>query len=172
MTQRVMEAIDVFLDAINEGSLAKGSCVACAVGNLVAHGLGGKVTIHSGWASFEHPWSGFLDNSRWSDAFCTYNTGRQKVNKDALLRSSVIRNIEATDFTAEELIQIEHAFETNTKISLQSYYRHTLQQIREDQINGLAAFVKVMLTFEDSALATDEMVKEIFTDKAALIPIK
>jgi hypothetical protein len=167
-----MEAIDVFLDAINEGSLAKGSCVACAVGNLVAHGLGGKVTIDNGLASFEHPWSGFLDNSRWSDAFCTYNTGRQKVDRGALRRFTVIRNIEATDFTAEELMQIEYAFEMNTKIHFMSYYRYTPQQIREDQINGLAAVVKVMLSFEDKELATDALVQELFIDKANLIKIK
>ena len=39
MTPRIQKAIDIFLDAINQGTLAKGSCAACAVGNLVAHGL-------------------------------------------------------------------------------------------------------------------------------------
>lgn len=38
MTQRVQKAIDIFLDAINNGTLAKGSCTRCAVGNLVRAG--------------------------------------------------------------------------------------------------------------------------------------
>ena len=43
MTPRIQEAIDVFLDAINNGTLAKGTCTACAVGNLAAHYTNGKI---------------------------------------------------------------------------------------------------------------------------------
>ena len=44
MNNRITKAIDIFLDAINEGTLAKGNCCACAVGNLVAHGMNGKIS--------------------------------------------------------------------------------------------------------------------------------
>ena len=175
MTQRVMEAIDVFLDAINEGSLAKGSCVTCAVGNLVAHGLGGKVFIvNTGvgrYAKFSHPSDIWLENGNWSNAFCT--DGGYQVKAPHLFNQPLVRrNIEATDFTLEELMQIEFAFETNTEIKLREYFFRSPQDIRADQIKGLEAVVKVMLSFEDKELATDVLVQEIFTDKANLIPIK
>lgn len=175
MTQRVMKAIDIFLDAINEGTLAKGSCTACAVGNLVANGLGAKIKfIPIGDDIVPRcldERGDFLENRRWSLAFYTAY-GKQEVDKDALNNSDVIRNIEATDFSLEELMQIEYAFETNTSYDFSSYRRRTPQQIRQDQINGLAAVVKVMLTFEEGVPSTDEVVQEIFTDKANLIPIK
>ncbi len=175
MTERVMKAVDIFLDAINEGTLAKGSCTACAVGNLVARGLGGKVKILS---INGHKFSTCIDENRnhvenreWASAFRTYN-GKQSVEDVYLNNREVINNIEATDFTAKELMQIEYAFETNTKIEFSSYHLFYPKQIRADQINGLEAVVKVMLTFEEGVPATDEVVKEIFTDKANLIPIK
>ena len=171
MTQRIMKAIDIFLDAINEGTLAKGSCNACAVGNLVAHGLGGKITINGLRASCVTPTGSRIYNGRWANAFVT-SDGEQGVDAHFFNNRDVAGNIEATDFTMEELMQIEFAFETNTEIHFISYDRRFLQEIRADQIKGLEAVVKVMLAFEDDTLATDEMVKEIFTDKAALIPIK
>jgi hypothetical protein len=171
MTQRIIKAIDIFLDAINEGTLAKGSCTTCAVGNLVANGLGGIITINGMRTSCVTPTGSRIYNGRWGNAFATAD-GDQIASSDYFDDSDVIQNIEATDFTLEELMHIEFAFETNTKIHILSYDRHTPQEIRADQIMGLAAVVKVMLAFEDDALATDEMVKEIFTDKAALIPIK
>jgi len=174
MTQRIIKAIDIFLDAINEGTLAKGNCSACAVGNLVAHGLGGKVSIvNTGvgrYAKFSHPSDICLDNSDWSTAFCT--DGGYQVKLAHLFNEPLVRrNIEATDFTLEELMQIEFAFETNTEIRLKEYFFHSLQDIRADQIKGLEAVVKVMLSFEDKELATDVLVQEIFTNKANLIPI-
>ena len=46
MTERISKAIDIFLDAVNNGTLAKGTCIACAVGNLVAHGMGGEIKFN------------------------------------------------------------------------------------------------------------------------------
>lgn len=172
MTQRIIKAIDIFLDAINEGTLAKGSCMACAVGNLVAHGLGGKITIVNGLGtSCDHPTLGHsIENGLWGSAFITED-GEQEKYPQYFNHSAVIGNIEATDFTMEELMQIEYAFETNTKIPFYSYDRRFPQDIRADQIKGLEAVVKVMLSFEDKELATDVLVQEIFTNKANLIPI-
>jgi hypothetical protein len=163
-----MKAVDIFLDAINEGTLAKGTCTTCAVGNLVAHGLGGKITINGLRASCATPTGSRIYNGHWANAFVTAD-GEQDVYADQFDDSDVIQSIKATDFTLKELMQIEFAFETNTEIYLYSYDIHTPQEIRADQIKGLEAVVKVMLAFEDDTLATDEMVKEIFTDKANLI---
>ena len=168
MTQRVQKAIDIFLDAINNGTLAKGSCKACAVGNLVRVGYIEKYgtepngIVHNAWSSI------FVTNSRGqtnkisiylqnSESFCGVfnNPGDPKTS------------VESTDFTVEELAAIEYAFETNTKISHENYWLYTKEEIRKDQIKGLEAVVKVMLSFENS----NESVEEVFTKRADLIPI-
>lgn len=115
MTPRIQKAIDIFLDAINNGTLAKGTCVACAVGNLVAEGMRGSITKvdYVGGTSF----SCSITNSNWAELFAT-NMYKQEVYPEEELegdiRTLAYQNIESTDFTKEELMQIEFAFETNT----------------------------------------------------------
>lgn len=58
-------------------------------------------------------------------------------------------------------------FETNTRISYHKYDYYTSEEIRADQIKGLEAVVQVMLDFDDCK----ELVQEIFTSKAELIPV-
>ena len=175
MTERVQKAIDIFLDAINKGILAKGSCRACAVGNLVAHGLGVELKI-SGVNSYPVIYAS-KDNTAWGTLFFTNSSGDQVVATKEELESirnsypeeleSAFNNIKATDFTLEELMKIENAFETNTEIFLDEYYSHSKQQIRKDQIKGLEAVVKVMMTFDD----IKEDVKEVFTNKALTLEV-
>lgn len=156
MTERISKAIDIFLDAVNNNTLAKGNCVACAVGNLVAHGLDGKITLNSNRSYFECS----ANNSSWAEAFFTVNRD-QTVVTEYLDHSNVIINIEATDFTIEELMAIEYAFETNTRIHFSSYGNFDPEDIRKDQIRGLEAVVNVMMTFDD----VEADVKEVFTNK-------
>jgi hypothetical protein len=158
MTKRIEKAIDIFLDAINNGTLAKGNCTACAVGNLVAHGLGGEITNNGCY--FECT----VENSHWSGLFITYSGG-QLIKTRNLSNDDVQSNIKATDFTWEELALIEKTFETNTSIDADDYRNYTQKQIRADQIRGLEAVVKVMLQFDDCK----DDVKEVFTNKAELI---
>lgn len=153
MTNRVSKAIDIFLDAVNNKTLAKGNCVACAVGNLVAYGLGGEITN-------EEYFECSVGNTSWSDAFFT-SDGLQKVYDNAFDRERVVRNIEATDFTLKELMAIEYAFETNTEIHANSYHHYSNEAIRADQIRGLEAVINVMMKFDD--VKAD--VKEVFTNK-------
>lgn len=153
MTQRISKAIDIFLDAVNNGTLAKGNCVACAVGNLVAHGLGCEIT-------YENRFRCSGDNTSWSDAFYTSDFD-QTVNDHAFDKECVVKNIEVTDFNIEELMAIEYAFETNTKILSEVYHRHSPEAIRADQIRGLEAVINVMMEFDD--VKAD--VKEVFTNK-------
>ena len=160
---RVQRAIDIFLDALNEGTLAKGTCVACAVGNLVAAGMNGVITSYNDFAfRCNKP------NNLWAQLFCTGYKGKQRVFKSNYNNSGVISCVEATEFSIEELMQIENTFERNTQIPCTEYYVVSKERIREDQIKGLEAVVKVMLSFSDSK----EDVKEVFTKKAELIPIK
>ena len=160
MTPRIQKAIDTFLDSLNEGTLAKGTCVACAVGNLVAAGAGAKITEDL------ESCAGYL-NSTWSFAFSTNSEGTRRIDKSYFDNEEVIDNISKTDFSIHELMQIEYAFETNTEISYISYDNCSRKSIRQDQIKGLEAVVKVMLSFDEQV----EDVKEVFTHKAELIPL-
>ena len=160
MTTRTKNAIDIFLDALNTGTLAKGSCTACAVGNLVAAGLDGTITITD-----DGRYVCDKSNDVWSELFNTH--GVQKFYGTYLQDVGVLANIEATEFTLKELMEIEYTFETNTEIRFTDYPKFSNEEIRKDQINGLQAVVEVMLEFEESK----EDVKEIFTKKAELILI-
>ena len=155
METRIQKAIDIFLDAINNNTLAKGTCVACAVGNLVSHELNIKPEIKG---TFDEDGKLHL-NSQWGTIVLGMNRG----NKEEGLKQCNL-----TDFNISELNEIEKAFETNTKIKWSDYDSFSKEEIRADQIKGLEAVVKTMLNFNNSK----ENVKEIFTNKAELIAIK
>jgi hypothetical protein len=159
MTERITKAIDIFLDAVNKGTLAKGTCVACAVGNLVAHGMGGEIKFNPE-RDWENMFQSNVNNAEWKYAFCT-REGAQSRNVWYNYAIGVKMNISATDFNIDELAQIEFAFETNTKIDIQEYKEVTPEEIRADQIKGLEAVINVMMTFDD--VKAD--VKEVFTNK-------
>lgn len=165
MTERVQKAIDIFLDAINKGTLAKGTCVACAVGNLVAYGKGGQI--------FKNPLGNFectIDNSYWGYLFST-SSGIQTKYQTMKHEQNILEDISATDFTLEELMKIEYAFETNTSLSFDRYHYYAPDYVRLDQIKGLAAVVKVMLSFDSTEPVENSEVYEVFTSKAELIPL-
>jgi hypothetical protein len=168
MTKRIQNAIDIFLDAINEGTLGKGACVACAVGNLVAYGMGSKVVNDGVFFDTEPK----VHNNIWGGLFCTVgNSQTVTPNIHEAIKHSWYKDlrkaIKKIDFTIDELMQIEFAFETNTKIIHKLYNIHTKEEVRADQIKGLEAVVKLMLTFDEQV----DDVKEIFTKKAELIPL-
>ena len=160
MTNRIEKAIDVFLDAVNNGTLAKGSCTACAVGNLVAHGMNGTISKVKSKIGDYMVFQSDVKSGFWSDAFVT-SDGAQSVYENSFDDPWVLKNVEATDFTIQELAKIEFAFETNTEITYFKYDSTTPEEIRADQIKGLEAVVNVMMTFDD--VKAD--VKEVFTNK-------
>lgn len=160
MTNRIEKAIDIFLDAVNNGTLAKGTCAACAVGNLVAHGMNGTILKRKSKFGDYDIFESDVENTDWSIAFIT-SAGKQDIHGWSFNDPSVLLNVEATDFTVLELAQIEFAFETNTEITYDEYHLATAEEIRADQIKGLEAVVNVMMKFDD--VKAD--VKEVFTNK-------
>ncbi len=156
LTPRIEKAIDIFLDAINNNTLAKGTCKACAVGNMVAHGMGITAIIPQN----DEDHCAIAENEHWSALF--FETSAFKFEKDKGKKC-----IEATEFSLNEIIAIETAFEHNTSIRWTEYVHTDEKEIRADQINGLKAVVEVMLGFDD--VKAD--VKEIFIDKAEAIPL-
>ena len=164
MTQRTQEAIDVFLDALNEGTLAKGTCVACAVGNLAAFGMGVKVKKYNN-SNYGFYCDGIDDisNHSWSDAFCT-NFHKQKLNEEKFN----LPIFQYFKFSPTELAKIENAFEMNTYVSIADYSNRTKEEIRKDQIKGLEAAVKVMLELDENI---EETYQEVFSNKALALAI-
>lgn len=161
MTERIQKAINIFLVAINDGTLAAGNCAACAVGNLVAHGMDIKITKHDVmFMNFDSP------HSAWVDAFCFDDDkdSRLYVNDFMITDDRVQDCINATDFSLEELYLIEMAFEKNSKISYHSYCLKSKKEIRADQIKALNAVIEVMKTFDNVSFDT----KKEFTSKAKL----
>ena len=149
MTERIQNAIDVFLDAINKGTLAKGTCCACAIGNLIADKINYQIKnlVHNPQAP----------NGLWWKQEGFHTGG---INYESPL-------LEMLDFTIEEIVEIEKAFEDNTSRSYVDYNFCSKEKIREDQIKGLKAVVEVMMKFDD----VKDDVNEVFTEKAESIPL-
>lgn len=169
MTQRISHAIDVFLRAIEQGTLAKGDCTACAVGNLVADSIGGVITREERLSRVDKvlgiitTFRCNLPNHNWAKLFFT--AGKEQIKIYSFATGKII--YKNTGFTVEELAKIEYAFETNTQITAVNYSKHTKEEIRQDQIKGLEAVIQVMLDFDDCK----ELVQDVFTSKAQLIEV-
>lgn len=156
MTQRFERAYNALVKAFFEGTLAKGICAACAVGNIVGDAMGGTVSIAGYYCNCRNKEGDTIDNSFWSYLFCTadgdqrrdfYNTDETTINtKDRLLT--------LTGYEAEELARVEYAFETNSLIKYKKYDFYTEQEILEDQYNGLAAVVDVLCELDGMENAT------------------
>lgn len=156
---RIERAIDVLLDAVNNRTLAKGTCRACAVGNLVASAKGGLVEKTINYYPSEKrmilDFQCDVENDSWKYYFCTSSLGQEvhfNFGKET--------NFE-TEFTIRELAKIEKAFENNTKILYINYYKHPDSEILADQIKGLTAVIEVMKTFEPNQID----IKSQFLDK-------
>lgn len=148
MTQRFKKAYDALCKSFFEGTLAKGTCVACAIGNIVSDALGQEVILPKE----------FYENSKMMEKVFPWNELRrprrsfdppdlrfvpetdlppQHIQNDAFLT-------ELTGYNNLERCLIEGAFEGNTEISFDQYFTRSEQDILEDQYKGLCATFEVM----------------------------
>lgn len=152
-TARFDKAYNALVQAFFNGTLAKGTCTACAVGNIVADAQGGEIKkVRNGFRCT-------TPNGFWGDVFHTqshsilwglFRINSQCVEEDATVRD--MAKIETlTGYTADEMAQIEYAFERNTLIKYSRYNKKREQSILEDQYNGLCAVVDVMLKLDGIA---------------------
>lgn len=164
---RIDRAIDIFLDALNDGTLEAGQCTTCAVGSLVRAGMiqtnnYKEIPSDNAFIIDNEVEVEGVTNSDWAylfvthgntqfkkQAFCPFEEKYIPASKEDITKG--LKAISYTEFTEEELAKIEYAFETNTK-----------GDEIEDQIKGLEAVVKIMQTFDEDK----REVKEIFTNKA------
>jgi hypothetical protein len=145
MTQRFEKAYNALYNAFMNDTLAKGTCFACAVGNIVANAMGGKVHSNS-----DGLWRCSVENNWWSRLFYTSDTGQHifKVRYNPHVKN--LRNdiYELTGYKWDELAKVEKAFEKHTKIHFSAYDRYTEKEIMEDQFNGLMAVMDVLIKLD------------------------
>lgn len=122
-SKRFNNAISKLVTAFFNDKLEKGICTACAVGNI-CNGA-----------------------SYWVSAFYTV-LGHQTINPENY-KELTKETIDKTGYSWEELAKVEKAFECNTKIHGNSYYKFTKKQIAEDQYKGLMAVVDVLCEIEN-----------------------
>jgi hypothetical protein len=152
----------VLVKAFLDDTLVHGNCYACAVGNLVACGLGAKV-IKTDHRFVTHIWDNGEDypgkvhrntiqHDGWGAFFTTdrdYRTGKKKqeVNLHLLQSERVQRHITVTGYTWEELARIEFAFESADK------------RKKDRMLNGLMKVVDVLADIHGVDLSVKESAK-------------
>lgn len=165
MTQRFEKAYNALYKAFMDDTLAKGTCTACAVGNIVADAMGRKVYKLS--SGFEYECDVY--NSFWSTMFVTSGCKQIittiKKNPNVTYYRKLIK--ELTGYTWKELAKVEFAFEQNTKISHNRYCDYSEKDIMEDQFNGLMAVMDVLIKFDN--IEEGNKCKETFRNKFALV---
>lgn len=168
MTQRFEKAYNALLKAFMDDTLAKGTCTACAVGNIVADAMGAKVYSQQN----NYPIVEFRcnkNNDWWKEMFIT-GGNRQRITKISennevkKLRKDILN---LTGYTWKELAKVERVFEQNTKINFNCYCDYSEKEIMEDQFNGLMAVMDVLIEFDN--IEEGNKCKEAFKNKFATL---
>lgn len=159
MTERFKKAYDSLVRAFFEGTLAKGTCVACACGNIIFDAIGDPVTkediaIEMGGFSFFRD-KGDRAKELWSDKrvadLITYTFHVLPEYRD---------EINEAGYSADEFAKIETAFESNTIWPITKYWKLTEEQVLEDQYRGLCAVVDVLMELDNMSQGADEYKSE------------
>ncbi len=100
---------------------------------------------------------GDVDNADWLNLFITTPYGREIRATDEEGIKKGLKAISYTEFTEEELSEIEHTFEKNAD-----------NYTRAGMIKGLNSVIEIMLTFDENK---EDKVEDIFTSRAELIPV-
>lgn len=152
MTPRFEKAYNALYNAFMNDTLAKGTCKACAVGNIVANAMGASVTSKYNCEVY---------NTFWSNIFYTPTNTREQIIRR---NDSCEKDLEVlTEYSWEEMAKVEYAFERATKIHYTYYNSHTPQKIMEDQFNGLMAVMDVLIELDE--VKEGNSYKETFKNK-------
>ena len=163
MTQRFEKAYNALYNAFMNDTLAKGTCTACAVGNIVADAMGAKVYSQEDMNSIRFHCSN--DNYWWGEMFVTYSDGQRitKISENSEVKKLRKKILNLTGYTWRELAKVEKAFEENTEIPFEKYNHYTPEQIMEDQFNGLMAVMDVLIKLDE--VKEGNSYKETFKNK-------
>jgi hypothetical protein len=147
---RFNNAVAALVKGFFNETLAKGTCTACAVGNIVAHSNNIKIVEDEFMFDVEQDEIGIT--SSWSNIFCsefnfTLGEIKQNVYPENYQGISKI-SVDSTGYTWQELALIEIAFEKATKIIWTGYCFKNKKEVLEDQYNGLMAVIDVLCEIE------------------------
>jgi hypothetical protein len=148
MTARFEKAYNALYNAFMNDTLAKGTCAACAVGNIVADAIGGKILFNSSRDS----WECDLENGWWGDMFVTTHSFKQRIvtiKRNPEVKSLRKRIYTLTGYKWNELAKVEKAFEKNTEIEYCYYDCYSEKEIKEDQFKGVMAVMDVLIELDD-----------------------
>lgn len=163
--EKFNHSVNVLLKAYLNDTLVHENCYACAVGNLVADGMGTEVIVSKGCGSRRNlVWSNkeiypgleySVEASGWGALFSTSinhgtNRKRQEVNAKYLSSPRVKNHIESTGYTWEQLAIIEKAFEFVDK------------RKKDKMFNGLMAVVDALANIHNIDLTVKEQAKALF----------
>jgi len=154
-SKRFSNAIDALVNGYMNNTLLKGSCSACAVGNIVVKSQGLKLvknTRNDGACAVNK--YGVKFDLLWSSVFVTIY--QQHINPGNYVGKTK-KEIDSTGYTWQELARVEEAFELNTEIEFFDYGVFSESEIDEDQLKGLHAVVDVLCDIEGY---NDEVLKE------------
>lgn len=154
-SERFNNAINALVKGYFNDTLGKGSCVACAVGNIVAYC--NNLTI------IKKKCTTFLSGLEYTNL--KVNTDFEMDNWYSLLSQYRIGGstntiVEKTGYTLNEISKIECAFEEATKISFVNYDDYSKETVSEDQFNGLMAVVEVLCKLDN--IVEVQEIKEMF----------
>ncbi len=175
MKAEFSKTVDILVKAYLNDTLKHGSCYACAVGNIIANGLGCSVVESSEgkglkWSNdMPYPaWNGrhiqgwgaafATDNSSDYDSkVCEYDLDRVTDN-EALTYPIVQKQIKASGYDWQELSEIEFAFESAPKG----------KNSDEWMFNGLMKVVEVLADIHGISLEAKEEAKKMFVKTEAI----
>ncbi|HYG66281.1 MAG TPA: hypothetical protein VD838_01430 [Anaeromyxobacteraceae bacterium] len=155
-------SVDVLVRAFFDGTLAKGHCGACAVGNLTAAAHGTRPyaidlplgsAVHFAWAG-----SG-LDVHSWYTALGDFRDGETDNAPTA------------TGYSLSEVDRIERAFEDNTAIAHTEYRVRSQGDLIADQFAGLMAVVDVLQQIHGADDVAAEAARGRFRSHPALAAV-
>lgn len=153
MTKRFQKAYDSLVRAFFEDTLAKGTCIACACGNIIFDAVGERVTAEDMIAE-DKDMARCEKRDRAFELWGNKRNMRQGLWKAEPQFEGVINE---AGYTTEEFAAIENAFEGNTRIPYHMYRIIAEKEVLEDQYRGLCAVVDVLLELDKDSGSPDEL---------------
>jgi hypothetical protein len=115
MTERFKKAYDALCEAFFDGTLRKGTCIACACGNIVASAAGVKVTKEAAYSLVFNYVDFFYRKHNLPKWFSDREPGDKFTPKHETERLYEDVVISLTGYNTEEMSMIENAFEKAAK---------------------------------------------------------
>lgn len=145
-SERFTNAISALIKGFFNETLVKGSCKACAVGNIIANSMSYTTKKLDNGIVWNNQ-NGLPVDVNWFSVFCTNSAGKQRISPH-FFKGKAKEEIESTGYSWQILAECESAFERATVIGYSWYDTHSQDKILADQYKGLIAVVEVLCKHE------------------------